>query len=103
VGGCCERCKLCSIVAASPRLSKHPLSQVAADALLDCACVMGTGEVKVATVESAESLDNMATLPVSQRQQATEERHNSANREAEAKGKKGKEVKITPDEPTPKR
>lgn len=53
---------------------------------------MGTGEVKIAVVESVESLDNMATLPVSQRQHANEEKHNSANKEAEAKGKKAKEA-----------
>lgn len=53
---------------------------------------MGTGEVKIAVVESAESLDNMATLPVSQRQHAIDEKHKSATKEAEAKGKKAKEA-----------
>lgn len=47
------------------------------------------GELKVATVESVESIDNMATLPVSLKQhsrsEATPEQNNSTNREMEAK------------------
>lgn len=58
---------------------------------------MGTGEMKVSTVESMESLDNMATLPVSQKQHGAEEKHNTANKEAEAKGKKLKEAKEVED------
>lgn len=63
---------------------------------------MVSGEPKVATVDSVESLDNMATLPVSQRH-ALEEKNNSANKEAESKGKKLKEPKELVDEIQPKR
>lgn len=45
---------------------------------------MGTGEVKVATVESVDSLDNMATLPL-QTGPRSEDRH---AKEAESKAKK---------------
>lgn len=70
---------------------------------------MVAGELKVATVESVESIDNMATLPVSQRQHGdttTVERNNSANKEAEAKKdkkhkekEKGKETEKDPNQP----
>lgn len=63
------------------------------------------GELKVATVESVESIDNMATLPVSLRQHgrndATPEQNNSANREVEAKKDKkhGKDKDMDPSQP----
>lgn len=79
---------------------------------------MVAGELKVATVESVESIDNMATLPVSQRQHGgsdvTPEKNNSANKEMEAKkekkhakdkekGKDPKDLKDPKDPNQPKR
>lgn len=46
------------------------------------------GEVKVATVESVETVDNMATLPVSRAHggsDITPEKNNFTNKEMEAK------------------
>lgn len=50
--------------------------------------MMGGGEVKVATVETVESVDNMATLPVSRAHapsDVTPEKNNFNNKEMEAK------------------
>lgn len=53
--------------------------------------MVGGGEVKVATVETVESVDNMATLPVSRAHgggggsDITPEKNNFTNKEMEAK------------------
>ncbi|KAG8330214.1 Otopetrin [Homalodisca vitripennis] len=50
--------------------------------------MLGGGEVKVATVEAVESVDNMATLPVSRAHggsDITPEKNNFTNKEMEAK------------------
>lgn len=64
--------------------------------------IAGVGKVISATVDSVQSIDNMATLPVSQRQHGgvcdvTPERNNSANKDLEAK--KDKKPGKDPSEP----
>lgn len=58
---------------------------------------MVMGEVKVATVETMESVDNMATLPVSRvhggGSDVTPEKNNFTNKEMEAK--KGRPISQT--------
>ena len=64
------------------------------------------GEVKVATVDSVESIDNMATLPVSLRQHgktdATPEQNNTTNKEMEMEKNK-KQGKCNNSKEEPKR
>lgn len=58
------------------------------------------GEVKIATVESVESIDNMATLPVSQRQHGRNDpigEQNVASRDGDGKKdkKQGKDLEMS--------